>query len=84
MTNGTSGDINAIDFTSPRAKYAPFARMNQIAEDLAEKTAKLIDDMTFRSDATLGAAAEDLLLGVRKPGAKRLDVGQRASRTKGI
>jgi hypothetical protein len=72
MTNGTSGDVNAIDFTKPRQKFAAFEQMTVIAEALAAQTRDVIETLSFRSGVRLGAAAGELTLGVRKPSDERI------------
>ena len=72
MTNGTSGDVNAIDFAKPRQRFASFERMTAIGRDVADGAIQVIESMGFRSAVTLAAASADLELRVRKPSAERL------------
>lgn len=72
MTNGTSGDVNAIDFSKPRLAFAPFDRMTQIADELSSGTMRLLPELQFRSSVKLRAAGAELTLRVRKPDAGRL------------
>ncbi|WP_166831154.1 hypothetical protein [Thalassoroseus pseudoceratinae] len=72
MTNGTSGDVNAVDFSKPRQRYASYERMTTVGQDLAEGAIRVIESMEFRSNVKLAAASADLELRVRKPEAERL------------
>jgi len=72
LTNGTSGDVNAIDFTAPPQKHPPFGQMQLIAGELATQTADLLDSLKFQTELTLDAKAQDLELSVRKPDPARL------------
>ncbi len=72
MTNGTSGDVNANDFTKPRAKSPPFERMTRIANDLATGTLAVLPKLEFKTDLSLAASGRDLGLAVRKPDEERL------------
>lgn len=72
MSNGTSGDINANALGQARKKYKPYERMTLVGNHLAEGAAKLVKSLEHRSDITLGAAAMELELKVRKPDEKRI------------
>ncbi len=72
LSNGTSGDINAIDFSKPREKYEPFENMQRIADDLASKAVPLLQKLEYRWSGKVSAAETVLKLKVRKPDAKRL------------
>ena len=67
LSNGTSGDINNINFQVERESYAPYEKMREVAELVASAVAKAHEDITFRDDITLDAAYEDLKLAVREP-----------------
>lgn len=72
MSNGTSGDVNAIDFQRTRERRPPYERMREVADDLAERALKIAAGVEHRSDLSLAAATSDLALGVRKPNSARL------------
>lgn len=69
MSNGTSGDINNINFTVPAEKNQPYEKMRYVAFDLADKVMSQYPDMDFKDDISLFAAQEELRLAVRKPDA---------------
>jgi len=73
MSNGTSGDVNNINFGAPAIKYGPGERIKVVADGVAKKVAEAYAKVEYRSDATLSAAATDLKLGVRKPTEKDLE-----------
>lgn len=72
MTNGTSGDVNAIDFTKPRQRFAAFERMTTVGQNLADRAIQVIESMEFRATLELAAASVELELRVRKPEAERM------------
>lgn len=77
LSNGASGDINAIDMTRPRKKYKAFEQMTAVAADLAARAVALLDDFSFGNDIELGAQSSELMLNVRKPDRERLNWARR-------
>ena len=67
MTNGTSGDINNINFRQAAKPLPPYARMREVAEDLAQEAVKVARSIEYRDHASLDARAAELTLGVRHP-----------------
>ena len=67
MTNGTSGDINNIDFTKPRVRPPPFEQIKRVAADVAHTAKEAYDRMEFKEWVPLKVAVEEIELGVRKP-----------------
>lgn len=72
LSNGTSGDVNAIDFTAEPEKYAAYENMTRIARELADQAAETIEGLDYQSEVPLSAAATELTLTVRKPAPERL------------
>lgn len=72
LSNGTSGDVNNIDFAGAPLKAKPGDRCRAVAEKVAQAAKKAYAKVTFRRDVTLAAAQEELELGVRKPTAADL------------
>ncbi len=66
MSNGTSGDINNINFTGPAQKHLPYAKINIVANDVARAVFEGYQDLTFRDWVPLGAAQAELALKVRR------------------
>ena len=72
LSNGTSGDINNIDFRSPRQKNPPWQQMRIVADDLATKTIAAIEGITYDPKPGIDVATTELMLGVRRPDEPRL------------
>src|SRR5262245_34079468 len=72
MSNGTSGDVNNINFGAPAVKYGPGERIKVVADHVAKKVAEDYPKIEHRADVTLAAATKELKLGVRKPTEKDL------------
>ncbi len=65
MANGTSGDINNIDFLKPRPKAAPYEKMRQVAEDVAGKVNAALAKVEWKDHAELDARFRELKLSWR-------------------
>ena len=72
MSNGTSGDINNINFRKPRQKHAPWTAMREVAYDLADEAFRVYGNIKYRDDASLAVSTTELDLGVRRPDQERL------------
>ena len=73
MSNGTSGDINAIDFTAPRKRFKVYERMTQVGRATAAAAFEVYRKIEHRSDLSLGMREVELPLRIRKPDAARLE-----------
>jgi len=60
MANGTSGDVNNINFAQPRGRKLPYEQMRYVAEDVAVKVSTAITKLTWQSEAKLAAAYREL------------------------
>jgi hypothetical protein len=67
LSNGTSGDINNINFRTPRPPSPPYSRIRHVADDLAREAVRVANSVVYHDRLTLDARAADLTLGVRKP-----------------
>ncbi len=67
LTNGTSGDINNINFREPGVRRAPYEKMKEVANKVADRVYEAHQDVQFQSWAALDAVAMDLPLTLRKP-----------------
>jgi neutral ceramidase len=67
MANGTSGDVNNINFTNPQPRSAPFVRIREVASRVADRVAEALPNVKYQSTITLAAAQSELTLKVRKP-----------------
>ena len=72
LSNGTSGDINNIDFSKEPQKLPPYAKMRIVANDVAEKVHAAYKELKWRDHATLGAAFEEIELQLRRPTPEQL------------
>lgn len=73
MSNGTSGDINNVNFTGPApGPRQPGEQILVVAKSVAEAAMKAYDQLEFRPHVTLDAIAADMELAVRKPSADDL------------
>lgn len=69
MSNGTSGDINNIDFTGQQHTVSgEYSQMQYVANVLAAETYKIVQNIAYRDWISLDAVQEEIELGVRLPG----------------
>ena len=66
LTNGTSGDVNAIDFLDPERKFDK----ETVAESVAEAAKRACGSMTFHDQVPLDLRSELMTLAIRKPSAE--------------
>lgn len=67
LANGTSGDINNINFRQPRPRQAPYAQMRHVAEDVAGKVRTALDKVSYRDHVSLAAAYREPAVAWRRP-----------------
>ena len=67
LSNGTSGNINNIDFSKPRSRREPFEQVRNVAGKLADAVAKAHAGIEYRPDASLAMEQVELALARRKP-----------------
>ena len=67
MSNGTSGDVNNIDFTKPPEQLPPYAKMRIVANDVAQKAHAAYRTIQWRDHVTLGVSYEEIDLKFRRP-----------------
>lgn len=74
LSNGTSGDINNINYGGPppEKKYEPGEKMIEVAQSVAGTAMKAYEAIEYQPDPPIAVAARELQLGVRKPGAEEL------------
>ena len=67
MSNGTSGDINNINWPGPtRERHAPYEKMRYVANDVADKVMDKYGDLEFKHWVPLAAARSELTLDIRR------------------
>ncbi len=67
LSNGTSGDVNNINFKEEAQKTEPGERSRLVADAVATAAIKAIEKAEHRSNVTLKSATREIELGVRKP-----------------
>jgi hypothetical protein len=67
LSNGTSGDVNGVNYKNRGGLKRGYERMEEVAGDLAQAAADIVEGLAHRSEVTLGARMTQLALGVRKP-----------------
>lgn len=67
MSNGTSGDVNNINFRGPAEKLAPYEKMRIVANDVAQEVLRVYKTIQHKDWVRLQAAQTMLTLQVRKP-----------------
>lgn len=67
MSNGTSADINNIDYRRPRAPQPPYEQIRRVADDVAVEVQRVLKSLPYRRDITLAVASTELSVSVRRP-----------------
>lgn len=78
LTNGTSGDVNNIDFLHPRPRMEPFQRIREVAGKLADHAVEAAGKMQYRTEAPIRMAQSELRLRYRRPTAEQMRFAQAA------
>jgi hypothetical protein len=60
MANGTSGDINNVNFRTPRAGKKPYEQMRYVANDVASKVHSALQSAQWNPSASLAARYREL------------------------
>ena len=60
MANGTSGDINNINFRTPRPGKPAYEQMRHVGEDVANKVHESLGSVTWQEQTTLAAKYREL------------------------
>lgn len=67
MANGTSGDINNINFVKPRPRKSAYEQMRYVAHDVAAKVFTAMKDVEYQSDIKLSAKYREPVVRWRHP-----------------
>jgi len=67
LSNGTSGNINNIDFTRPGEEQPPYEQIRKVAGTLAQEVMKVLAGISYRDWVSLASRQTEISLGVRKP-----------------
>ena len=77
MSNGTSGDVNNINFRGPAEKHEPYAKMRIVANDVAHEVLRVYQTIQHKDWVPLGAAQSELNLKVRRPSSEMIAYAQK-------
>jgi hypothetical protein len=72
LSNGTSGDVNNINFKEEATKTQPGERSRLVADAVATAAMKAIDKAEYEAHGTLRCVMKEIELGVRKPTAEEV------------
>lgn len=67
MANGTSGDINNINFQNPRPGKKPYEQIQYVAEDVAQKVKSTLPSLKYQSHSALKARYREPEIAWRHP-----------------
>jgi hypothetical protein len=72
MANGTSGDVNNINFLHPRPPKKPYEQMRFVADDLAAKVHAALAKVKYQDRLTLAARYREPVIATRRPSAEQM------------
>lgn len=67
LSNGSSGDINNINFRQRQPAREPYGQINLVADAVAREVHRVYQELQFRDWVALGVARKEIRLGVRLP-----------------
>lgn len=68
MSNGTSANINNVNFKEPRKRSTtPYERINAVADAVAREVKRVYGTLQFRNDVRLDMREATVVCGVRRP-----------------
>jgi len=72
LSNGTSGDINNINFVKRRGRRERYEQINYVANDVASKVYGAMKGLEYKRDITLAARYREPEIDYRKPTADEM------------
>ncbi|MBI2434455.1 MAG: neutral/alkaline non-lysosomal ceramidase N-terminal domain-containing protein [Candidatus Hydrogenedentes bacterium] len=72
LSNGTSGDVNNINFREVGTPQGPYQQTRFVAHRVAEEALRVYQELEYHDWVELGAAQQELELGVRLPTAEEV------------
>lgn len=72
LSNGTSGDVNNVNFKAEATKTKPGERCRLVADAVATAATKAIEKVEYTSRVRLKCVGKEIELGVRKPTAQEV------------
>jgi neutral ceramidase len=70
LSNGTSGDINNINFRQKRPPQGPYDQIKFVADAVAREAARVCKELKYQDWVPLRMEQKEIRLAVRKPGPK--------------
>jgi hypothetical protein len=77
LSNGTSGDVNNINFREKSERRKPYEKMREVAHRVAQRVYEAHQDVKFHDWVPLDMRQAELTLGVRKPTEEQLAWAQK-------
>lgn len=77
LSNGTSANVNNLNFAQPRKRKEPFEQVRHVASKVADTVLGIHGSIDHRSEAEVAMAQEELGLALRKPTPEILAQSQR-------
>lgn len=76
LANGTSGDINNINFRSPRPGQPPYAQINTVADDVAQRVHAATRELNWQESVELEGRYREVTVQWRRPTPEQLSWAQ--------
>lgn len=67
LANGTSGDVNNVNFREPRPRKPAYEQMRYVAHDVASQVHQVLDQLDYRGDLELAAVYREPTVKWRTP-----------------
>src|SRR5690606_32674083 len=77
MSNGTSGDVNNINFSGPAEKYPPYEKMSLVADDVAQEVFRVYQKIQHQNWVKLKAVQSETFLDVRRASIEMVENAQK-------
>lgn len=77
LSNGTSGDINNINFRQPRPGLPSYEQMRRVAGGVAAEVVRVHQTLEFRDHVPLGMVQRELTLATRQPSSEQVERARR-------
>ncbi|MFM7167462.1 MAG: hypothetical protein ACKO3T_19640, partial [Planctomycetaceae bacterium] len=72
LANGTSGDVNNINFRNPRPGAPAYQQMRVVAEDVAARVQGILGGLEYRRELSLSGRMSEFSVGWRVPTGEQL------------
>jgi neutral ceramidase len=78
LSNGTSGDVNNIDFVHPRPRSEPYQRVTIVADKVAGRVAEALSRIEYRSELPVRMVEREVSLRYRRGTPEQMAFGRKA------